>query len=90
MVDGMESHKTHYLLRRTLSHSEKKIKETRSVFFSDAKYCGNLKEVEMEKCVYTKDANELVSSLQSQLNLLAQEMQKNSSLNTVKKSKFED
>lgn len=44
----------------------------------------------MEKCVYTKDANELVSSLQSQPNLLAQEMQKNSSLNTVKKSKFED
>ncbi|KAF2979599.1 hypothetical protein EK904_005655, partial [Melospiza melodia maxima] len=57
--------------------------------FSDAKYYGNLGVVKMEKCVYTKNANELVFSLQSQLNLLAQEMQ-NSSLYTAKKCKFDD
>lgn len=68
----------------------KKLQKQPVVFFSDAKYCGNLGEVEMEKCVYTKNANELVSSLQSQLNLLAQEKQKNSSLYTAKKCKFDD
>ncbi|XP_019411730.1 PREDICTED: kinesin-like protein KIF11 isoform X1 [Crocodylus porosus] len=80
IADKMESHKEELSasfreLRVTLNKLQK---ETNCVLAQLQDDCENLKEkVEMAKLAHTKSTNQLVSSLQSQLNLLLQETQQN-------------
>ncbi|XP_054688319.1 kinesin-like protein KIF11 isoform X1 [Grus americana] len=80
VADKMEDHKKEMdIFFADLSLTLKKLQEeTASVFVQLQNDCENLKEeVEMTRLAHTKSAAELMSSLQSQLDLFAQETQKN-------------
>ncbi|KAK4821686.1 hypothetical protein QYF61_027388 [Mycteria americana] len=80
VADKMEGHKKEMdTFFGELSLTLKKLREeTASVFAQLQNDCENLKEeVEMTRLAHTKGAAELMSSLQSQLDLFAQETQKN-------------
>uniref|UniRef100_A0A672VDF1 Kinesin family member 11 n=1 Tax=Strigops habroptila TaxID=2489341 RepID=A0A672VDF1_STRHB len=78
--DKMEGHKKEMdTFFEDLSLTLKKLREeTANVFAQLQNDCENLKEeVEMTRSAHTKSAAQLMSSLQSQLDLFAQETQKN-------------
>uniref|UniRef100_A0A663M8C2 Kinesin family member 11 n=1 Tax=Athene cunicularia TaxID=194338 RepID=A0A663M8C2_ATHCN len=80
VADKMEDHKKEVdTFFRDLSLTLKKLREeTASGFAQLQNDCENLKEqVEMTRLAHTKSATELISSLQSQLDMFAQETQKN-------------